>query len=242
MNRLKALGVFCVCLAMPAMSHAGGLVQSLPKDGTWVKYYVELKVAEPQKTDIFGTYTLRSVGRAQIDGAPCRWIELHLEQTQDGVKTSTLTKVLVAEKDLNSKSERAPKIIRGWIKTNGADARELSDTEKTATGRYPFMIAAPLKDRKTLNKEKVIDFQKGRLTIKSGFVGTASVKTADGPENARVLTTESVWSDSSIPFGTAAMQIDMQYKVGKNAGPKMVMSLTVRDYGTEAKSALPDRE
>ena len=240
MKRLLLGSVLCLLIGFPAALHAGGLVQSLPKDGSWVRFYMELKIAEPQKIEISGTYTIRSVGRTTVNGKPCRWIELHIEQTQNGKATRTITKVLIAERDFRPKSKRRLKIIRGWIKKNENDPHKLPESDYD---QFAFLLSTPLKDRKAHHEVNVIDYQKGQLTIKSGVIGKYVMKVGtDAPANSGLAVTQSIWSHSSIPFGTAALQLEMQAQEGKVFGPKMTMTFTLLDYGVGAKSALPGKK
>ena len=227
-------------------SSAGGLLETLPKDGSWTKYYMEIKSEKPMQT-MTGTFIIRSVGSVTENGEKCRWIEMQMEGERNGKKQHSIFKILVKEKDFKPGSKSVLEIVRGW-KQNKADGevKELTDREKSPDGEVAILFGGKRKDVKKLKTEKVIDYQKGKLKITTGTTGTLELKPAPNtPADFKYTFVQSVWPHKNVPFGTAAMELQMEIKIKDMVVSKMKMTFTVQDHGTggkQAKSALPDKK
>ena len=227
-------------------SAAGGLFQTLPKDGSWTKYYMEMKSEKPMQT-MTGTLTLRSVGSVTENGEKCRWVEMQMEGERDGKKQGGVFKFLVKEKDFKPGAKGVPEIIRGWTQNKtGGEVKELTDQEKSPDGMIVIFFGGNRKDVKKLKAEKVIDYQKGQLKITTGTSGKLDIKpNPNAPANFKVNVTQSVWPHKNVPFGTAAMELQMETRNKDMLVSKMKMTFTVQDHGSggkQAKSALPDKK
>ncbi len=74
----RGLTIALVLTVVTQNAAAGGPVQSLPKDGSWVKCFLELELSGPEGVngEHTGTWTIRSVGTKTVKGEKCRWIEI----------------------------------------------------------------------------------------------------------------------------------------------------------------------
>lgn len=240
-----AIATLLLALAIPASAFgAGGLVQTLPKDGSWTKYYCE---AESPQEKFTGTMVVKSVGRTVENGKPCRWIEFAMTRTDGGKERRRVTKLLIDEASLKPGSKKVPAIIRGW-KKNAAESRveELSERDKdpaNINGATWFLFGGSRKTVKTLKQAKTIDFQKGQLKIAEGKSATLEIvpRTKNSKGNVKFQVEQSFWTHKSVPFATAASEWTITLKSGDKAASKMKMKLTAQEYGTGAKSALPEK-
>ena len=82
---------------------------------------------------------------------------------------------------------------------------------------------------KAVKSEKVVDHEKGQLTIATASQGKLNTREAEF--------TQTIWAHQEIPFGFAA------WKLSARSGDKVVFQgdATLQDHGTGAKSALPDK-
>ena len=199
-----------------------GFIQRLPKDGTWAEYSANAKVGE---NDLSGKATARMVGTTTEDGQKCRWIEFHAVVKKDGKDISRLAKFLFREKDFADGVTTIPKVLRGWEKVDDNDVIKMTDSDILEWAG----ICGWMKDAKTVELEKVIDYQKDQLRI-----ATARRGKVDGPPEVDITLT--IWSHEKSPFGTAVMQTSM--KAGD--APVIESEMTLKDQGTGSKSALPD--
>ena len=228
-------------------SAGGGFLQKLPKDGTWVRYYVDMKADGPAKQEMSGTMTLKSVGTATEDGEKCRWIEMKFDGEQNGQKHVAILKFLIREKDLADGKKGPPKVLRGWSMNQVGDmkseAKELTDFQKAGNGEAAMIVGGKLKDAKTLKQEKTIDYQKGQLKIPTAHTGILDVKFAENmPAGFKYNAWQTVWKHKSIPFGAAAVELKVEMHNKEQLLMKMKMSFAVQEYGAKAKSELPDKK
>ncbi len=241
------LMVAVLIVSSSSMAHARGFVQSLPKDGAWTTFHMEMTNDGQADQNMTGTFTVRSVGVVTENNEKCRWIELQSEGELNGVKQASIMKFLVREKDLKTGAKTPMRIIRGWQKNQAmGEVRELTDEEKKPNGMVTMFFGGKLKDSKKLAGEKVIDYQKGQIKVASGTKGNLEVKlpgsaTNSVGNNVKFEVTQSVWAHKKIPFGLAEMKLVMKMSIGGNQMMEMNMTFTLQDHGTGAKSALPDK-
>jgi hypothetical protein len=243
MKKLAALSIAVFAVSGPAAFAGGGLLQSLPKDGTWTKYYMEMKQEAPATKEVIGEFTLKSVGSVTENGKKCRWIEIEMKAEEGGKKRHSIMKFLVNEKHLKPGSKEAPEVVRGWNRQDtGSEVKELSEMEKNPNGMMSIFFGGHRKDVKTLKDAKVVDYQKGKLKITDGTSGKLEMDLGpNAPQGFKYDVTQSLWSHKSVPFGTAAMELKMLIKRKEMVVANMTMKFTVQDHGTGAKSALPDK-
>jgi hypothetical protein len=242
---MKSLAAFVAVLAVTGSASAGGgLLQSLPKDGTWTKYYMEMKSETPGMKEMSGEFTIKSVGAATEDGKTCRWIEIEMTGEEGGKKKHHVMKFLINEKYFKPGSKAAPEILRGWTRQDtGSEIKELSDMEKNPRGMMSMFFGGNRKDVKKLKDAKLVDYQKGKLKITDGTSAKLDLDAGpNAPPEMKYDVTQSLWSHKTVPFGTAAMELHMIIKIKDNVAANMKMKFTVLDHGTGAKSVLADKK
>ncbi|MCH7685759.1 MAG: hypothetical protein IH899_03605 [Planctomycetes bacterium] len=128
MNSIRTLIGLSTVLLMIHPADAGGLIQKLPKDGTWVTYHLEWKLFGPraENSEGTGTWTMRSVGTEMVDGKKCRWIEIteQLDAQAGEPKFERTCKFLILEKALQSGKDPRKHTIRFWWKKGNNDAKK----------------------------------------------------------------------------------------------------------------------
>ena len=76
-----------------------------------------------------------------------------------------------------------------------------------------------------------------------GVTGKVDYKFGESaPAVAKFDITQSIWTHKSVPFGTAMLITRMKVSIKDQVVLKAIMTFTVQDYGTGAKSALPDKK
>lgn len=250
MRFLKTALLLLLAVAIPASTTfaAGGFLQKLPKDGTWVKYNLEAKVGQAPMAEMTGTITFRSVGKVVENGEAFRWIEMEFEGEQNGKQKHQVMKVLVREKDLRPGAETPLKVLRGWNQflVEGAKQppKEFSELERSANGPVAFYFRVPLKDAKSIKRARQIFYQKGRFDLATAHAGAGDITLMNdnAPADVKYAARYTVWSHKSVPTGTAAMEIELKMSRKDKVIVKMTMKFDLQDYGTGAKSALPDKK
>ncbi len=216
------------------LAQRGGFIQQIPKDGSWVSYHLM-----GPSTVSSGVVTFRSVGTETENGVKCRWIELQMDIETNNRKQKHIFKLLLREKDLQPDAKSPVKVIRGWIKDNDQTAKSYDDSAQGQKEGVTAFFGHKLKDPKKLKKEKVVDYQKGQLKIAEAVVGKLDVKLNDLIQQS---ITQTFWKHKSVPFGTAAMEFQIEVKQGGKVVANMKMTFNLKDHGTVAKSALPDKK
>ncbi len=227
-----AVFLFCGVASFAEAGDHGGLLQKLPKDGRWAKYHFQMKVKVPVTQEILGAISLRSVGRVTKNGEPCRWIEMQMDVVENDRTRTSLFKILVQEKAFRSGTKTSPHVLRGW----GPGGVQLSDSDINGSGVLNYLLGRRLAKKKPLKVSKVIDFQRGQLKIAAGTVGQMPLG-----RNDNTVVTQRLWSHQTVPFGVAAMEYRVVVKDRKTVATEMSMEFTLQDYGTGAKSLLPDK-
>lgn len=233
--------------AVQPASASGGFLQKLPEDGSWVSYFMEGKAEEGPMQQLSGTMKLKSVGTETVNGEAYRWLELDFEGSSNEMKTRTLMKVLVREKDFKDKAARGMTIERGWQLNAFGDkkpmVKELSDSEKSPDGPMSFLFRCSMKKPIAIKKAKTIDYQKGRLKLETATSGELDVNFQQNqPKDYSSTFRQTIWKHKSVPTGTAALELQMEVRQKDKVVVKMTMLFTVQDYGKGAKSALPDKK
>ncbi len=238
----RTLLMITLLLVVPVQSRANGLIQQLPKDGSWVRYFLNLKSEQPDEADT-GTLTIRSVGQVMVEGKPCRWIEFQFTTNKQQDSGAQIVKVLVPEKHLQKGAKPVANIVRGWQKQGNSDPEPLPAERST---EVEFFLPGPLKDVKQLKQKKVIDYQRGQLKCDSAFTGAYSLTPPELrealPEGFSFTLRYTLWPHKAAPFGVAAATMQITVKQNDKVLQDATAEFTLEDFGIGAKSALPDNE
>lgn len=234
-----------LALAVTNHSFGGGLLQKLPKDGVWAQYLLEAEAVrgEARRKMPNGVVTIRSVGSTVIEGEKCRWIELESKADDAKTKAMVVIKVLLREKDLKPGTTSAPRIVRGWKKhPSSKTVKPVTNKDMIGESGLWVFFGAKSSDEKRLKKTKVVDYQKGKLKIAAAKTARLDVQLAEIPPNDLKLNArQTVWTHKSIPFGTAVLRIGWEARTKARSG-KLFFTFTLQDFGTGAKSALPENK
>jgi hypothetical protein len=203
---------------------------------------MHMDMEKPQNMEMSGTLTIRSVGRETVNNEPCRWIEFDTKMEIENRTERNIYKVLVPEKLFKSDKPVSPKVIRGWIKRNDADPEEQTNSDKLNSEGFAVFLPDPSRKTKTVKEKKTVDYQNGQLTVESAITGSLNLP---APENSNLKFESTInyttWSHEKVPFGTAEAEWIISAKVNDNFVAKGTATLTLEDFGTDAKSALPDQ-
>lgn len=249
MSLWKTAAPFVVAVAAFADSAfaGGGFLQTLPKDGTWVTYNMEMKAEEGPMQEMSGTMKLKSVGTVKEKGKTYRWLEIEMRGEQNGMKQHTILKALIGEKELKPGAKGELEILRGWQQNTRGDTKmdpkELSAAELGGRGPLAMFFGTRLKDQKTVKQTKTIAYQKGELKIASAVAGDVQIElNENAPKDFKQSMRQTIWKHKSIPTGTAAIEMQMEISRQDKLLAKFKMVFNVQDFGKDAKSALPDKK
>ncbi|GAB4155636.1 MAG: hypothetical protein Tsb009_32430 [Planctomycetaceae bacterium] len=223
----------------------GGLIQTLPKEGAWVKYFIEMKAnIQQREQNMSGELTMRFLGTVKENGEPCRWVEMQMVGQEGERKTYHVAKLLIREKDLAPGAKTNLQIIRGWKRDKkDGEVKELSEMEKSANGPTSFFFSRTRKNKKDVKTSKTLDYQKGQLKIPQAVQDRLEIGLGpNAPKDFKYELQRTVWSHKTVPSGTAAMELKIKITRKEMVLQDLTMSFTLQDYGTGAKSALPDNK
>src|SRR6267142_7092712 len=97
-------------------ARADGLIYRLPEDGTAVRFAMDFKVTHNGMEEAAtGELVQRSVGKVDVDGKPCRWIEFKFMIDKGGQQFNMISKVLIPESALKAGENPGAHMVRGWM-------------------------------------------------------------------------------------------------------------------------------
>jgi hypothetical protein len=220
------------------MAHADGLVYNLPPDRTSVRYEMEIVPTFSGEKSRKGSLTISSVGVTTVENANCRWIEFkNASKENDGREAITISKVLVPEEHLGRGKSSGEHLIRGWVKQDDNEPREIKELQ-TLPGYVMLAgyLAGPPHNFQELDKVEidgklgkqvcggisgVQEFQYGNQTFKIHFENRFHEKAPFGVVSAAWKVEREINGRRTINIGTS--------------------KLTLVDVNTTAVSELPDR-
>lgn len=220
---------------------AGGLIEQLPADGTWVKFDKIPSGSRSRPAPEPQTLTISSVGVVTVDGAKCRWIELKIVPKADESHPE-LVKFLVPEQFLAAKEDPMCHVLK------------LGQMDGVRIGANDAVVGAVWSDKPDFRKMPYHIFLCGPLTNVVSLPNV-SVETKLGKLDCPVVTGRYEYDVNGIlairgtfekqlhkkaPFGVVAMRVTieaMQHGVGYEP---TTWSLKWLDAGTNAKSEMPD--
>jgi hypothetical protein len=236
---LRGLTVALLLAAAPHVAFAGGPVQSLPKDGCWVKFFLEYELSGPNAVDSkgTGTWTVRSVGTKVVNGEKCRWIEIeeHLDKSDDEPAFTRWFKYLVREKDLKPGGDPLNNAVEYWHKDSIRN-RTAKKLDVPSAGLSPFLRGTPKTVNSVAQKNRVL-WQQGEFAFQRAEEQVQTRKRGDG---YGVTIRDVVWKKAEIPFGTAAVTSTMRYTIKGKHSFTWIRKLSLADHGTGAKSKVPE--
>jgi len=237
----RLLTIVFLLSASTHSAHAGGPVQALPKDGAWVKFFLEWELSGPDAADSkgTGTWSVRSVGTKTVNGEKCRWIEIeeHLDKADDGKPFTRWYKFLVRENDLKRGGDPVKNAIAIWWKDTDPNT-----TAKKADGTSPWLamfLRGTPKTGKTVAQKNRVLWQKGDFVFQRAEEQRQRRTTNIG-DDRRMTIRDVVWKKAEIPFGAAAVTFTARLTRNGKHSWTWVRKLSLADHGTGAKSMLPE--
>ena len=215
---------------------SGALMQTLPADGAWVAYSVNVKVNEQES---LMTITGRSVGQAFYDGKQGRFVEY--EQTVGTAsdinipQLGNLTwRLLVPEESFGDGKDPISKATHKWVQY-GTQEPEVVESLQLRDPIFATLFQGPQKNLKFEAAEEKIVWQQGELKCRviSGenekSLGQMTMKMA-----------HRLFVHRDIPFGMGGLHQEMSLDFGGGPPVKVIIHATLRDHGKNAKPKLPN--
>lgn len=222
-----ALGFTLLALfATASIARAGGIIQSLPADGSYVVFKAKSEIDFQGNLQTFEReLKIASVGKGEVDGQPARWIEISTELLGRAV----VGKLLIAEKYLKADENPFEHVSKAYGKGPDGAVQELP-----AGQLKQIMILAvgvpnfdkPKKGDKQKIKTPLGEYECQRQTGEGE---------ADGFQNSKMKYEGELWTHDKVPFGLVKAKIKADIGIGT-----IETQLEAAKSGTDAKSELPD--
>src|SRR5260221_570307 len=120
MRSCRIVSLLVLLLAIgPSLAYAEPLIQTLPEDGEWVAFHVNMNVAGQATTPV---WTVKSVGKKEIADVKYRWIEL---QSKEGERNVIMLKCLVAETEFGNGKNPLAHALQVFVKFADEEPREV---------------------------------------------------------------------------------------------------------------------
>jgi len=221
--------IFAVALSLafvPFRARADALVQTLPEDGEWVQFHVNLKIGG-QATE--PTWTLKSVGSKQVGGAKSRWIEL---QSKHGERNVVLFKCLVPESEFGKGKNPLAAAQQVFVKYADQEPRQVESM--AAADPVLWMILSGPPEPSKLDEKEAVELQSGRVECEV-FTGASKGEFA----GAKLELEHRLLMSDKVPYRVAAAKFRVTV-----AGSDFTASVDCvqKDSGKDAKSELPGIE
>ena len=208
---------------------SAALIQTLPKDGSWAEFNVNVNV---NGQEIVPKWSARSVGQAFHGGKQCRFIEM--EQSSDNPVLPNMTwRFLVPEDEFGEGKDPVSKAVKRWVKM-GTNDPEAVDSIDIKDPIFAMLLAGPKQNLKTEKAKEKINWQQGDLECS---VISGGNETELG--TAKFSMSHRVFRHKDVPFGLAGMQQDLKASFGGQMQAATI-KMTLRDHGKDAKAKLPD--
>lgn len=241
-TRVTSAAIAALCVLLPTVGLADGLLYQLPKDGAWVRFDIDSKGTENDGSEValVGALTMSSVGTTEVDGVQCRWIEIAVEGRRNGEPLAGIYKLLIPEQYLAKGKAPLKHVLNLWQKhLNVADGRPTQIEDLRGRGaRYlrPLrqFLHGPFETAKKLDKVS-IDGKLGKLACEGVVASERSEKggvTLDSTYRIRL--------HSKAPFGVVTWQAELKLARDGQVFGTMTMTMKLIDFGTNAESAIPD--
>jgi hypothetical protein len=235
-----------------AALHADGLIKALPEDGAWASYTVETTIThkDGSKTSSTGTLAVRLVGKAEIDGTDCRWIEFEHSWEQEPTEKnsrrfhSSITKIAIDESAFSKNADPAKGIVAGYCDKASADQKpdkwnytrvrkvERGKGSTTGYGALDYYVRASFDHPTEIGNQTITVSDK---TFDCKGVEESETTHKLGVERNFITTTAfQQWTNSESPFGTVLYHFERIKMDGTAFNQKLVL----KKIGTNAKTSL----
>lgn len=201
------------------------LLASLPEDGRWAKYDLRFQMGSQ---DQLLPYTVRSVGQFQQAGKDVRCLETDLVGNAE--VPSMIHRFLVPNDAFGPDKYALGRSIRMWVR-RGTDPVEMFNDLSGDELTQLFQAGITQELKKQAAKETV-NWQRGNLecTVYTG-------KSAPVIGTTKFPCEWTILRHDDVPFGLAGLRVKISPEGQDNV---LNVTLTLQDYGKDAKAALPD--
>ncbi len=243
MQTLCRIAFVVLCSCLPATVLADGLIYQLPPDGTWARFQADVTGERPDGTveTMTGTFTLSSVGVAEVDGEACRWIEIRRDLKRNDQSVTALHKLLIPEKHLGKGQDPLPHVHKAWFspsQTLNGTAQEipgLKGTDRQQLNMLHPYLYGPIKNSKPLSPLEV-ESKLGKLNCE----GVTAQENTEPGTNVTLDSTYLLRLHRSAPFGVVTYESTSKLQLNNKDQGAMKLKLKLMDFGKGAKSKLPD--
>lgn len=201
------------------------LLTTFPEDGHWAKYDLRLQA---NSQDHLLPYVVRSVGQFQQAGRDVRCIELDL--TGNAEIPSMVHRLLVPNEAFAPNKFALGQAVRMWVRKGSDPVESYNDIHGDAlTMLFQAGITQELKKQEA---KETVNWQRGNLEC-TVFTGK-SVQQIGG---SNFTTDWTILRHDDVPFGLAGLRMHLK----PEGSPDIIhVTLTLQDYGKDAKAALPE--
>lgn len=242
-------------VASPAATSAEDERSSAPEVGAWVKYYIVSVDSGAQEWN--NTLTIRYLDRVTENGETCRWIEF------DGVPPRApsadrpfIWKVLIPESRISTDANPIRHSLRLWVKADDMLPERLEVTAQVRAfevadifiGPYLTFLPATQQHASVVELPRTVEYQDGRLQCESACAGShkAGYHSSVGDYRIDWTIDQTLWLHDQLRQGFASAKLKWTMRIIGDDGIvretqlRNSQELWVLDFGTGAKSALPD--
>jgi hypothetical protein len=225
----------------------------LPADGWWVRYYITSR-REGTNDDIIIKRTYSLVGTSTENGEKCRWVEMNSEQTFNAKERKEILKFLIPGKELLESEKPLNSLVRAWGKFDDEPVEELKFNQPLGVrgsvasadfvwGRDMVILPGPQRKATLVNERKVVEYQQGRLEMTEGRTGkhVATRQAVTVVQKQTVALEFTVWNHTSLAPAFAAAKTRFEILIDDAPRAADVSEWVIEDFGTDAKSAMPDK-
>jgi len=214
---------------------SGALLQTLPKDGQWASYLIQIN---GDGKDLSLNWKLRSVGTCFHEGKPCRYLELE-QICENGSQevygyslASTVWRSVIPEAAFGKDKNPFESAVKIWIQKDPQPATVV-DSIDVQDPILASIIRGPSNNLKVEDKTETIVWQKGELPCRV-VCGTRELQFA----GYKVEFISRVLRNDSIPFTVAGIRQELKVSLGA-VEYKVSIKADLRDHGSGAEPKLP---
>ena len=221
----RAVLLFCAVNVMCGAVFADeSLLLNLPPDESFARYLVQLKI--PGRDEAM-TWTARSVGRLEVAGTPCRWIEMVSTESRGAV----IYKCLIPEAEIGPDKNPFAATKRVLARLPNQPSREATSLEQENAILF-HILTGPSKEIKKLKEKEKVGWQKGSLDC-DVVTGTAEHDLS----GTKLAIHFRILRESTVPFSLAGADFEL---LAGESEIKVQVTMRLDDFGTGAKSEITD--
>jgi len=210
----------------------------LPKEGTWVRYHKtvdELLDGEHWES----TVTLRFLESVIEDGLRCRWVEQKEVVAEGERKGEYLLKVLIPESALTEEELPGRHAVRLWARNHLIGLRSRRGPDRGLEDKLLWTPASLKALQSKPDDLRDVEHQDGNLKGARAWTGTwtdSDFRVA----KSTFFTTFTIWHHPELPIGYAEARFEKFQFIDEKKVGHWVTTYQLQEFGTDAKSDLPE--